>query len=100
MAPMASPAPYGAMPQPYAVSTPVSDEVEAAGVKVVAAARIFQKVFGLVIVGISLAAFTAMGTMVGGKAWWTVGFAWGVGLIMLVGILMPGRMRLRRSALK
>jgi len=100
VAPMASPAPYGAMPQPYAVSTPVSDEVEAAGVKVVAAASIFQKVFGLVIVGISLAAFTAMGTMVGGKAWWTVGFAWGVGLIMLVGILMPGRMRLRRSALK
>jgi len=87
-------------PMPYAVSTPVSDEVEAAGVKVVAAASIFQKVFGLVIVGISLAAFTAMGTMVGGKAWWTVGFAWGVGLIMLVGILMPGRMRLRRSALK
>ena len=77
--PMASPAPYGAMPQPYAVSTPVSDEVEAAGVKVVAAASIFQKVFGLVIVGISLAAFTAIGTMVGGKAWWTVGFAWGWG---------------------
>src|SRR5665647_1653901 len=62
VAPMASPASYGAMPQPYALSTQVSDEVEAAGVKVAVAASIFQKVFGLVIVGISLAAFTAMGT--------------------------------------
>lgn len=100
VAPMASPAPYDAMPQPYPVSTPVSDEVEAVGVKVLAAAGIFRKVFGLVIVGIALVAFTTMGTLVGGKAWWTVGFAWVVGLLMLGGILMPGRMRLRRSALK
>ncbi len=60
VAPMASPAPYGAMPQPYAAS-------------------IFRKVFGLVIVGTSLAAFTTMGAMVGGNVWWTVGFAWGGG---------------------
>jgi len=107
VAPMASPAPYGAMPEPYAASTPGSDEVEAAAVEVeaaavavVAAASMFRKVFGLVIVGILLAAFTAMGAMVGGDVWWTVGFAWAVGLIMLAGILMPGRMRLWRSALK
>jgi hypothetical protein len=66
----------------------------------VAVAGAFQRVFGLVIVGISLAPITTVGAMVGGNVWWTVGFAWAVGIIMIVGILMPGRMRLRRSALK
>jgi hypothetical protein len=98
VAPMASPAPYGAVPQPYAASTPVSDEVEAAGVTVVASIQ--RKVFGLVIVGISLAPITTVGALIGGNVWWTVGFAWAVGIIMIVGILMPGRMRLRQSALK
>jgi len=88
------------VPQPYAASTPVSDEVDAAGVTVVAAASIQRKVFGLVIVGISLAPITTVGAFVGGNVWWTVGFAWAVGIILIAGILMPGRMRLRRSALK
>jgi len=100
VSPMAAPAPYGALPQPYAASTPVSDEVDAAGVTVVAAASIQRKVFGLVIVGISLAPITTVGAFVGGNVWWTVGFAWAVGIILIAGILMPGRMRLRRSALK
>jgi len=99
VAPMASPAPYGAMPQPYAAGTPVSDEVEDAAVAVVAAS-IQRKVFGLVIVGISLAPITTVGAFVGGNVWWTVGFAWAVGIILIAGILMPGRLRLRRSALK
>ena len=88
------------VPQPYAASTPVSDEVDAAGVTVVAAASIQRKVFGLVIVGISLAPITTVGAFVGGNVWWTVGFAWAVGIILIAGILMPGRLRLRRSALK
>jgi hypothetical protein len=98
VAPMASPGPYGAVPQPYAASTPVSDEAEAAGVTVVASIQ--RKVFGLVIVGISLAPITTVGALIGGNVWWAVGFAWAVGIIMIVGILMPGRMRPRRSALK
>jgi hypothetical protein len=88
------------MPQPYAAGTPVSDEGEAAAVAEVATANILRKVFGLVIVGISLVPITTVGALVGGNVWWTVGFAWAVGIILIAGILMPERMRPRRSALK
>jgi hypothetical protein len=47
----------------------------------VAVAGAFQRVFGLVIVGIMLAGFTAAGVVVSGSAWW------------IVGIVSPGRVR-------
>jgi len=99
VAPMASP--YTApMPEPYSAGDPTLENVMAVGAKAMAAAGAFQRVFGLVIVGIVLAGFTAAGVVIGGAAWWIVGFAWAMGIVMIVGIVSPGRMRLRRSALK
>lgn len=88
------PSPYGA---PGAAWSPENLAVGATAVKV---AVTVQRVISLIVVAVVLATFTAAGLTIGGQAWWIVGFAWGVGLIMLAGILMPGRMRLRRSALK
>lgn len=99
VAPMASP--YAApMPEPYSAGDPMLEDVVAVGATAVAVAGAFQRVFGLVIVGIVLAGFTAAGVVISGSAWWIVGFAWAMGIVMIVGIVSPGRMRLRRSALK
>ena len=99
VAPMASP--YAApMPEPYSAGDPMLEDVVAVGATAVAVAGAFQRVFGLVVVGIMLAGFTAAGVVIGGAAWWIVGFAWAMGIVMIVGIVSPGRMRLRRSALK
>ena len=99
VAPMASP--YTApMPEPYSAGDPMLEDVVAVGATAVAVASAFQRVFGLVIVGIVLAGFTAAGVVISGSAWWIVGFAWAMGIVMIVGIVSSGRMRLRRSALK
>lgn len=64
---------------------------------VVTVQRVFSLVFVLTIVGI----FTVAGFGVGGSnAWFIVGFAWLVGIMMVLGILSPGLGRLRWSRLK
>jgi hypothetical protein len=64
---------------------------------VVSVQRAFSLTFVLAIVGI----FTAVGFSQGGSnTWFIVGFAWLVGILMVVGILSPGRGRLRWSVLK
>jgi hypothetical protein len=98
-APMASPF-TAPMPEPYSAGDPMLEDVVAVGATAVAVAGAFQRVFGLVIVGIMLAGFTAAGVVIGGAAWWIVAFAWAMGIVMIGGIVSPGRMRLRRSALK
>jgi len=90
VAPMASP--YTApMPEPYSAGDATLENVVAVGAKAMAAAGLFQRVFGLVIVGIVLAGFTAAGVVIGGTAWWTVAFAWAMGIFMLTRIVRPGR---------
>jgi hypothetical protein len=90
VAPMASP--YAApMPEPYSAGDPMLEDLVAVGATAMAAAGLFQRVFGLVIVGIMLAGFTAAGVVIGGAAWWIVGFAWAMGIVMIVGIVTPGR---------
>jgi len=113
---MASPAyatsvatPYGApAPESY-LQTPVPFEAAdgespetlvVAGAAVVKVAVTVRRVMSFVILAVVLAAFTAVGVGVGGQAWWIVGIAWLTGIILLVGILSPGRSRLRWSALK
>jgi hypothetical protein len=90
VAPMASPF-TAPMPEPYSAGDATLENVVAVGVKAMAAAGVFQRVFGLVIVGIMLAGFTAAGVVIGGAAWWIVGFAWAMGIVMIVGIVTPGR---------
>jgi membrane protein YdbS with pleckstrin-like domain len=59
--------------------------------------RVFSLIFVLVVVGI----FTVVGFSQGGSnTWFIVGFAWLVGIMMVVGLVSPGRGRLRWSVLK
>jgi hypothetical protein len=99
-APIASP--YGTpMAAPHAATAPVLDEVEAIGVKALTVAGIIQRVIALVLVGAIVAVFTTVGSKLGGtNALYIVGFAWLVGISMVIGIFVPGRLRLRWSGLK
>jgi hypothetical protein len=89
------PSPYGA---PDAAWLP--ENLAVAGATAVKVAVTVQRVISFIVVAVVLATFTAAGLTIGGQAWWIVGFAWAMGIVMIVGIVSPGRMRLRRSALK
>jgi hypothetical protein len=71
-----------------------------AGAAVVTVAVTVRRVMSFVVLAVVLSVFTAAGISIGGQAWWIVGFAWVMGIIMLIGILAPGRGRLRWSTLK
>jgi hypothetical protein len=97
---MPSPMPYASapaqgpyvapMPEPYSAGDPMLEDVVAVAATAVAVAGAFERVFGLVIVGIVLAGFTAAGVVISGITWWIVGFAWVMGIVMIVGIVTPG----------
>ena len=87
--PYANPAPYGALDL---VLPPEAGKVVKT---VVTAKRIFSVIFVLAIVG----TFTVVGFSQGGSStWMIVGFAWSVGIVMLAGMFMLGRVRMGRRA--
>lgn len=104
--PYANPAPYGPpsgggewVRRPETVEqaldmvlTPGAEKVLSTAVTV---QRVFALVFALVIVGF----FTVTGFSMGGSnTWFIVGCAWLFGIIMVIGTLRPGRVRLGRRA--
>jgi hypothetical protein len=102
--PYANPAPYDAPPtggswvhRPQTVEQALDLLPNQAGPgfkTVIKASRIFSLVFILVTTGI----FTVVGLNIGGgTAWYIVGFAWFVGIAMIIGIL-TGRGRVRWSS--
>jgi hypothetical protein len=106
--PYADPAPYGP-PTPegswvhrpqtveQALELVLPPEVGTAVKVAVTVQRVFSLIFVLVVVGI----FTVVGFSQGGSnTWFIVGFAWLVGIMMVVGLVSPGRGRLRWSVLK
>ena len=105
------PSPYGAPgAAPYTPQVPqtvdaalammLPENLAVAGATAVKVAVTAQRVISFIVVAVVLATFTTVGLTIGGQAWWIVGFAWAMGIVMIVGIVSPGRMRLRRSALK
>jgi hypothetical protein len=101
--PYRAPRPESYLQAPHAFGAVDGDSPETpvvAGAAVVKVAVTVQRVMALVILAVVLATFTAVGIGIGGQAWWIVGFAWLMGILMLVGILSPGQSRLRWSGLK
>lgn len=117
---MPSPMPYASPPaqetysaptaSPYTPQVPqtvdaalammLPENLAVAGATAVKVAVTAQRVIAFIVLAVVLATFTTAGLAIGGQAWWIVGFAWAMGIVMIVGIVSPRRMRLRRSALK
>ncbi len=106
--PYANPAPYDAPPtggswvhRPQTVEQALELVLPPAAGTAVKVAVTVQRVFSLIFVLVVVGIFTAVGfNLGGGNTWFIVGFAWFVGIMMVVGLLSPGRGRLRWSVLK
>ena len=106
--PYANPAPYDAPPpggnwvhRPQNVEQALEMVLPPAAGTAVKVALTVQRVVSLIFVLGIVGFFTVAGFSLGGSSTWLiVGFAWFVGILLVVGIVSPGRGRLRWSVLK